>query len=81
MDRKYHQTFQDYKQHDNSKIALTTDVWTSVGTEAYLDIICRFTKRYLGHGVHLSDPHARHTASDIDGCLDTVAARFQIHPS
>ena len=43
MERKYEQTFQAVKSDikaTQSKIALTTDVWTSVATEAYLGITC-----------------------------------------
>ena len=45
MERKYEQTFQAVRSDikaTQSKIALTTYVWTSVPTEAYLGITCHY---------------------------------------
>ena len=45
METKYEQTFKAVKSDikaTQSEIALTTDVWTSVATEAYLGITCQY---------------------------------------
>jgi len=45
MERKYQEALQKIKSAintTNSRMALTTDIWTSVATEAYLGITCHY---------------------------------------
>ncbi|XP_049902249.1 E3 SUMO-protein ligase ZBED1-like [Epinephelus moara] len=87
MERKYEQTFQAVKtdiKATQSKIALTTDVWTSVATEAYLGITCH----YIGDEWNMKSIclttmplEERHSASNIAEWLGEVVARFEIPPS
>lgn len=87
MERKYEQTFQAVKtdiKATQSKIALTTDVWTSVATEAYLGITCH----YIGDEWNMKSTclttmplEERHSASNIAEWLEEVVARFEIPPS
>ncbi|KAJ8348900.1 hypothetical protein SKAU_G00274890 [Synaphobranchus kaupii] len=84
MERKYQKTFQEVKsaiKATNSRIGLTTDVWTSVATEAYLGITCH----YIGDDWNMKSIclttmplEHRHTASNIAEWLEEVVARFEI---
>ncbi len=87
MERKYEETFKKVKtaiNTNNSKLALTTDVWTSVATEAYLGITCHYItddwdmQSFCLTTMPLQD---RHTASNIAEWLEQVVARFEIPPS
>ncbi|XP_077062361.1 E3 SUMO-protein ligase ZBED1-like [Siphateles boraxobius] len=87
MERKYEETFKEVKtaiNTNNSKLALTTDVWTSVATEAYLGVTCHYiTDDWDMQSICLTTMplHDRHTASNIAECLEQVVARFEIPPS
>lgn len=67
------------KETDN--IALTTDIWTSVATEAYLGVTCHFLgddweiKSFSLTTMPLED---RHTATNIADWLEESATKFQI---
>lgn len=87
MEKKYQDTFQEVKiaiKANNSKITLTTDIWTSVTTEAYLSITCHYINddwdmESICHTtMSLQD---RHTGSNIAESLEEVARRFEIPPS
>ncbi len=87
VERKYEETFKEVKtaiNTNNSKLALTTDVWTSVATEAYLGITCHYItddwdmQSFCLTTMPLQD---RHTASNIAEWLEQVVARFEIPPS
>ena len=88
MERKYEQTFNEVKtalnDGNNSKLALTTDVWTSVAIEAYLGVTCHYItddwdmKSICLTTMPLQD---RHTGSNIAEWLEEVVARFEIPPS
>jgi len=65
----------------NSRMALTTDIWTSVATEAYLGITCHYigndwkrTSVYLTN-MPLED---RHTSTNIAEWMEEVAVKFEI---
>lgn len=87
MERKYEETFKEVKtaiNTNNSKLALTTDVWTSVATEAYLGITCHYiTDDWDMQSFCLTTMplHDRHTASNIAEWLEQAVARFEIPPS
>ncbi|XP_040297398.1 E3 SUMO-protein ligase ZBED1-like [Bufo bufo] len=86
MERKYRETFQhvtDTIHHNESRIALTADIWTRVATEAYLGITCH----YIGDDWKMNSIclttkplEERHTAAHIAGWLEEVLERFQIPP-
>ncbi|XP_044155622.1 E3 SUMO-protein ligase ZBED1-like [Bufo gargarizans] len=86
MERKYRETFQhvtDTINHNESRIALTADIWTSVATEAYLGITCH----YIGDDWKMNSIclttmplEERHTAAHIAEWLEEVLERFQIPP-
>lgn len=68
---------------NNSKLALTTDVWTSVATEAYLGVTCHYiTDDWNMQSICLTTMplQDRHTASNIAEWLEQVVARFEIPP-
>ena len=87
MEGKYKQTFQAVKSDikgNQSKIALTADVWTSVATEAYLGITCH----YIGDEWNMKSIclttmplEEIHMASNIAEWLEEIVARFEIPPS
>ncbi len=87
MERKYQETVQEVMtaiNNNSSKIALTTDAWTSVATEAYLGITCHFiTDDWNMQSVCLTTMplQDRHTAANIAEWLEEVVARFKIPPS
>ncbi|KAK0134110.1 Zinc finger BED domain-containing protein 1 [Merluccius polli] len=62
-------------------VALTTDIWTSVATEAYLGVTCHF----LGEDWEMKSLslttmplEERHTAANIADWLEETTAKFQI---
>lgn len=66
---------------NNSKLALTTDVWTSVATEAYLGVTCHYiTDDWNMQSICLTTMplQDRHTASNIAEWLEQVVARLEI---
>ncbi|KAF1377125.1 hypothetical protein PFLUV_G00197320 [Perca fluviatilis] len=87
MERKYEETFKEVKtaiNPNNSKLALTTDIWTSVATEAYLGVTCHYiTDDWDMQSICLTTMplQDRHTASNIAEWLEQVVARFEIPPS
>ncbi|XP_053268172.1 tRNA (cytosine(38)-C(5))-methyltransferase isoform X1 [Pleuronectes platessa] len=88
MERKYEQTFNAVKtalnNGNNSKLALTTDVWTSVAIEAYLGVTCHYiTDDWEMKSICLTTMplQDRHTGSNIAEWLEEVVARFEIPPS
>ncbi|KAM4557393.1 E3 SUMO-protein ligase ZBED1-like [Fundulus diaphanus] len=87
MERKYEETFKKVKtaiNTNNSKLALTTDVWTSVATEAYLGVTCHYiTDDWDMQSISLTTMplQGRHTASNIAEWLEQVVDRFEIPPS
>uniref|UniRef100_G3PNR8 Uncharacterized protein n=1 Tax=Gasterosteus aculeatus TaxID=69293 RepID=G3PNR8_GASAC len=86
MERKYEVTFTEVKtaiNTNNSKLALTTDVWKSVATEAYLGVTCHYiTDDWNMQSICLTTMplQDRHTASNIAEWLEQVVARFEIPP-
>ncbi|XP_035981203.1 zinc finger BED domain-containing protein 1-like [Fundulus heteroclitus] len=87
MERKYEETFKKVKtaiNTNNSKLALTTDIWTSVATEAYLGVTCHYiTDDWDMQSISLTTMplQDRHTASNIAEWLEQVVDRFEIPPS
>ncbi|KAA0721473.1 hypothetical protein E1301_Tti020703 [Triplophysa tibetana] len=78
MERQYEETFKEVKtaiNTNNSKLALTTDVWTSVATEAYLGITCHYItddwdmQSFCLTTIPLQD---RHNASNIAEWLPEI---------
>ncbi|XP_051994042.1 E3 SUMO-protein ligase ZBED1-like [Xyrauchen texanus] len=84
MERKYQEAFQKIKSAintTNSRMALTTDIWTSVATEAYLGITCH----YIGNDWKMTSVclttmplEDRHTSTNIAEWLEEVAVKFEI---
>lgn len=84
MERKYQEAFQKIKSAKNttnSRMALTTDIWTSVATEAYLGITCHYIgKDWKMTSVCLTTMplEDRHTSTNIAEWLEEVAVKFEI---
>ncbi|XP_053551460.1 E3 SUMO-protein ligase ZBED1-like [Bombina bombina] len=88
VERKYQEALKNVKgaisaAANESRIALTADIWTSIATEAYLGITCH----YIGadwkmHSICLTTMplEDRHTAKNIAEWLEEVAAKFEIQP-
>lgn len=82
--RKYHETFQKVKiamEANNSKTAVTTDVWTSVATGASLGITCHYIKDdwdMVSVSLTTIPLQDRLAASNITEWLEEVGARFEI---
>lgn len=85
--RKYEEIFMKVKSAINTttnKLALTTDVWTSVATEAYFGFTCHYiTDDWDMQSICLTTMplQDRHTASNIAEWLEQVVARYEISPS
>jgi len=84
MERKYQEALQKIKSAintTNSRMALTTDIWTNVSTEAYLGITCH----YIGNDWKMTSIclttmplEGRHTSTNIAEWLEEVAVKFEI---
>ncbi|XP_051958615.1 E3 SUMO-protein ligase ZBED1-like [Xyrauchen texanus] len=87
MEQKYSTTFLKVKQilkEVNSSITLTSDVWTSRATEAYLGVSCHFiTKDWQMKTLNLATLplEERHTAANIMIWMEEVIEKFDILPS
>lgn len=85
MEEKYEDVVQHVKDSLKtcSKLALTTDAWTSVATEAYLGITCHFLtsdwelKSYCLTTKPLTE---RHTGQNIATWIEETVENFEISP-
>uniref|UniRef100_G3N7L6 HAT C-terminal dimerisation domain-containing protein n=1 Tax=Gasterosteus aculeatus TaxID=69293 RepID=G3N7L6_GASAC len=87
MEQKYETSLakvKDALKATENKIALTTDAWTSVATEAYLGITCRF----ISDGWELTSfclttmpLEERHTGPNIAAWVEQAVERFEIPTS
>lgn len=62
-------------------IALTTDIWTSIATEAYLGVTCHFLGKdweMESYSLTTMPLEERHTAANIAEWLENVTAEFDI---
>ncbi|KAK1900776.1 putative AC transposase [Dissostichus eleginoides] len=84
MEGKYEATFGKLKnalKATKNKIALTTDAWTSVATEAYLGITCHFISDdwELNSFCLTTMPlEERHTGTNIAAWIEQAVERFEI---
>ncbi|KAK1900659.1 Zinc finger BED domain containing protein 1 [Dissostichus eleginoides] len=84
MEGKYEATFgklKDALKATKNKIALTTDAWTSVATEAYLGITCHFISDdwELNSFCLTTMPlEERHTGTNIAAWIEQAVERFEI---
>ncbi|XP_069374455.1 E3 SUMO-protein ligase ZBED1 isoform X1 [Paralichthys olivaceus] len=87
MQQKYSTTFLKVKEilkEVNSSLTLTSDVWTSRATEAYLGVSCHFiTKDWQMKTLNLATLplEERHTAANIMIWMEEVIEKFDILPS
>ncbi|KAK9973179.1 hypothetical protein ABG768_023922, partial [Culter alburnus] len=68
-------------QEGRSFIALTTDIWTSLATEAYLGVTCHFiTEDWKMKSITLATMplDERHTGVNIATWLEEVVTKFNI---
>ncbi|KAI7790056.1 putative zinc finger BED domain-containing protein 4-like, partial [Triplophysa rosa] len=68
---------------ETDSIALTTDIWTSVATEAYLGVTCHYLGEdweMLSHCLTTMPLEERHTAANIAEWIQDVTAKFDIPP-
>uniref|UniRef100_A0A8C5LPC9 HAT C-terminal dimerisation domain-containing protein n=1 Tax=Leptobrachium leishanense TaxID=445787 RepID=A0A8C5LPC9_9ANUR len=86
MEQKYQAAFQKVKvsiSKNESRIALTVDIWTSVATEAHLGITCHYIgNEWKMRSVCLAAVplEYRHTARNIAERVEEVTAMFGIPP-
>lgn len=87
MEGKYEATFgkvKDALKATKNKIALTTDAWTSVATEAYLGITCHFISddwELTSFCLTTMPLEERHTGPNIAAWIEQAVERFEISPS
>ncbi|XP_073710072.1 E3 SUMO-protein ligase ZBED1-like [Misgurnus anguillicaudatus] len=68
---------------ETDSIALTTDIWTSVATEAYLGVTCHYLGEdweMLSHCLTTMPLEERHTAANIAEWVEDVTSKFDIPP-
>lgn len=68
---------------ETDSIALTTDIWTSVATEAYLGVTCHYLGEdweMLSHCLTTMPLEERHTAANIAEWIEDVISKFDIPP-
>uniref|UniRef100_A0A8C1VWD7 HAT C-terminal dimerisation domain-containing protein n=1 Tax=Cyprinus carpio TaxID=7962 RepID=A0A8C1VWD7_CYPCA len=68
---------------ETDSVALTTDIWTSVATEAYLGVTCHYLGEdweMLSHCLTTMPLEERHTAANIAKWIEDVIAKFDIPP-
>ncbi|XP_019746963.1 zinc finger BED domain-containing protein 1-like isoform X2 [Hippocampus comes] len=83
MEKKHQQITEKLKTvlQDTESVALTTDIWTSMGTESYLRVACHFLgedwemKSFSLTTVPLKE---NHTAANIADCLEETTDKFHI---
>ena len=66
-----------------SSVALTTDIWTSVATEAYMGVTCHYLGKnwkMVSHCLTTMPLDERHTAANIAVWIEEVIAKFEIPP-
>ena len=85
MEQKYETTLvrvKDALKANENKIALTTDAWTSVATEAYLGITCHFISddwELTSFCLTTMPLEERHTGANIAAWIEQVVERSEIH--
>ncbi|GAA6106532.1 zinc finger BED domain-containing protein 1 [Tachysurus ichikawai] len=84
MEKKYEENFERFKaslKDVKSKIALTTDAWTSIATEAYLGVTCHFINEdweLTSYNLTTMSLEDRHTAENIANWVEKAAEKFEI---
>ena len=71
-------------QEEKSKVALTTDMWTSEANDAYLGLSCHFlTVDFELVSLYLTVEHfsGRHTGANIASCLKQILTDYGINHS
>ena len=87
MEGKYEKSIYDLGNSfklSKSKIALTSDAWTSVATEAYLGITCHFINddwELTNFCLTTMPLEGRHTGLNIATWIEQAMARFEIPAS
>ncbi|KAM8766859.1 E3 SUMO-protein ligase ZBED1-like [Acanthopagrus schlegelii] len=83
MEKKYEVIKTKMKQalQETNSIALTTDIWTSIATEAYMGVTCHYIGKnwnMVSHSLTTMPLEERHTASNIAEWIEEVTAKFDI---
>lgn len=82
LDKKYEDTKNKMKKalRETDSMALTTDIWTSVATEAYMGVTCHYLKNWkmVSHCLTTMPLEERHTAANIAEWIEEVIAKFSI---
>lgn len=83
MEKKYEDVKAKVKQalQETECIALTTDIWTSIATEAYIGVTCHYIGvnwRMVSHCLTTMPLEERHTAANIAQWIEEVTTKFDI---
>ncbi|XP_073488938.1 E3 SUMO-protein ligase ZBED1-like [Aquarana catesbeiana] len=84
VERKYQEAFQNVKDAisaNESRIAITADIWTSIATEAFLGITCHYIAedwKMISICLTTMPLEDRHTAANIAEWLEEVTEKFEI---
>ncbi|XP_061578913.1 E3 SUMO-protein ligase ZBED1-like [Cololabis saira] len=83
MEKKYEVIKAKVKQalQETDSVALTTDIWTSISTEAYMGVTCHYIGKnwnMVSHSLMTMPLEERHTAANIAGWIEEVIAKFDI---
>ena len=87
MEQKYETSLakvKDALKANENKIALTTDAWTSVATEAYLGITCHFISddwELTSFCLTTMPLEERHTGPNIAAWIEQAVEKFEIPTS
>ncbi|KAM3869480.1 uncharacterized protein ACN63O_006885 [Diretmus argenteus] len=85
MEKKYEEVKGklNKKLKTTDSMALTTDIWTSVATEAYLGVTCHFVGEdweMESHSLTTMPLEERHTGPNIAEWIEEIIAKFDIPP-
>ncbi|KAL7857474.1 hypothetical protein SRHO_G00163730 [Serrasalmus rhombeus] len=83
MEKKYEGVKAKMKQalQEAESITLTTDIWTSIATEAYMGVTCHYLGKnwkMVSHCLTTMPLEERHTAANIAQWIEEVITKFDI---
>lgn len=83
MEKKYEVIKAKMKQalQETDSVALTTDIWTSISTEAYMGVTCHYIGKnwnMVSYSLTTMPLEERHTAANIAEWIEEVIAKFDI---
>lgn len=84
LEKKYEDIKDKMKkaQQETDSMALTTDIWTSIATEAYMGLTCHYLKNWkkVSYCLTTMPLEERHTAANIAEWIQEIIDKFSVPP-